>query len=102
MSLSDKDPGYNRGAEKIQTEAFSSTDPRSSDYFLGKRYYFVGYDARIHVMKDALVRSAQMTIVGNHLYTMLLPHVPKVVTDPGVNWQTFDGVSIRPRAFSER
>lgn len=74
----------------------------SSDYFLGKRYYFVDYDARIHVVKNALVRSAQMTIVGNHLYTMLLPPVPKVVPDPVVNWRTFDGVSIRPWAFSER
>ena len=102
MSLSDKDPGYNRGAEEIQTEGFSSTDPRSNDYFLGKRYYFVDYDARIHVVKNALVRSAQMTIVGNHLYTMLIPPVPKVVQDPVVDWRTFDGVSIRPWAFSER
>ncbi len=74
----------------------------SSDYFLGKRYYFVDYDARIHVKKNASVRSAQMTIVGNHLYTMLLPPVAKVVPDPVVNWRTFDGVSIRPWAFSER
>ena len=74
----------------------------ASDYFLGKRYYFVDYDARIHVVKNATVRSGQMTEVGNHLYTMLLPPLPKVVPNPVVNWRTFDGVSIRPWAFTER
>jgi len=74
----------------------------SQDYFFGKRYYFVDYDARIHVKKDAVVRSGQLTAVGNHLYTLLSPPIPKVVLDPVINWKTFDGVSIRPWAFSVR
>jgi len=74
----------------------------ASDFFLGKRYYFVDYDARIQVRKDVLVAPKRFTVVGNHLYTLLLPPVPKVVPDPVVNWRTFDGVSIRPWALSER
>ncbi len=74
----------------------------ASDFFLGKRYYFVDYDARIQVRQNLLVAPKKFTVVGNHLYTLLLPPVPKVVPDPVVNWRTFDGVSIRPWALSER
>ena len=74
----------------------------ASDFFLGKRYYFVNYDARIQVKRNVSVSSGKFTVVGNHLYTLLLPPLPKVVPDPVVNWRTFDGVSIRPWALSER
>ena len=74
----------------------------SSDFILGKRYYFVDYDARIHVRNNVAIRQGRSTIVGNHLYTLLLPPIPKVVLNPVVHWQTFDGVSIRPWAFTER
>ncbi len=74
----------------------------ASDYFLGKRYYFVDYDARIHIVKNVKVFPKKLTVAGNHLYTMLLPPVPKVIPNPIVIWRTFDGVSIRPWAFTER
>jgi hypothetical protein len=74
----------------------------SKDFFFGKRYYFVDYDARIHVRKDAIVRTSQPTSVGNHLYTLVALPIPKVVPEPVINWRTYDGVSIRPWAFSIR
>ena len=74
----------------------------ASDFFLGQRYYFVDYDARIQVKRNVSVSPGKFTVVGNHLYTLLLPPIPKVVPDPVVNWRTFDGVSIRPWALSER
>lgn len=74
----------------------------ASDYFFGHRYYFVDYDARIHLARNSVVKSGAPTAVGNHLYTLLSPPIPKVVPDPVVGWKTFDGVSIRPWAFSVR
>lgn len=74
----------------------------ASDYFFGKREYFVDYDARIHVTRNAVVAPGHMTAAGNHLYTLLSPSIPKVVPDPVVHWRTFDGVSLRPWAFSVR
>lgn len=74
----------------------------SKDYFFGKQYYFVDYDARIHVKKNVVLATGKVEPVGNHLYTLLSLPIPKVIPTPLVNWRTFDGVAIRPWAFSIR
>jgi hypothetical protein len=74
----------------------------SADYFLGKKYYFVDYQPKIVVKKDTEVDAKHWTAVGNHLYRLLSPPVPKVVPNPVLTWRTYDGVSIRPWAVTQR
>lgn len=74
----------------------------SADYFLGKKYYFVDYRPVILVRKNVTVDGAHWTGVGNHLYKLLSPPVPKVVPNPVLVWRTYDGVSIRPWAITQR
>lgn len=74
----------------------------SADYFLGKKYYFVDYRAHIIVRKNAPVDTKHWTAVGNHLYRLLSPPVPKVIPNPVLAWRTYDGVSIRPWAVTQR
>lgn len=74
----------------------------SSDYFLGKRYFFVDYRATIRVRRNVTVDPNGWTGVGNHLYRLAAPPIPKVVPNPVVLWKTYDGVSIRPWAFTQR
>ncbi|MHB1285204.1 MAG: hypothetical protein ACYCYP_01370 [Leptospirales bacterium] len=74
----------------------------SADYFLGKKYYFVDYRPVILVRKDVSVDSTHWTGVGNHLYRLLAPPVPKVVPNPVLAWRTYDGVSLRPWAITQR
>ena len=74
----------------------------SADYFLGKKYYFVDYRARIVVRKNGEVDAKHWTGVGNHLYRLLSPPIPKVVPNPVLAWRTYDGVSIRPWAVTQR
>ncbi len=74
----------------------------SSDYFLGKRYFFVDYRTTIRVRRNVTVDPTHWTGVGNHLYRLAAPPIPKVVPNPVVLWKTYDGVSIRPWAFTQR
>lgn len=74
----------------------------SADYFLGKKYYFVDYRPRIVVRKNVTVDGSRWTGVGNHLYRLLSPPIPKVVPNPVIAWHTYDGVSIRPWAITQR
>ncbi|MHB8422016.1 MAG: hypothetical protein ACYC9S_04730 [Leptospirales bacterium] len=74
----------------------------SADYFLGKKYYFVDYRPRILVQKNVTVDGTHWTGVGNHLYKLLSPPVPKVIPNPVIAWKTDDGVSVRPWAFTQR
>lgn len=74
----------------------------SKDYFLGKRFIFVDYRTDIRIRKNATVDSKRWTGVGNHLYRLAAAPVPKVVPNPVVLWRTYDGVSIRPWAFTQR
>ena len=74
----------------------------AADFFLGKKYYFVDYRPEILVRKNVEVDSKHWTAVGNHLYRLLSPPIPKVVPNPVLAWRTYDGVSIRPWAVTER